>query len=619
MSARGLRLLISVMLVFGIFVYILSTQMNALVPVKSADEGLLGGPVPGLTKWQLEKFKEGKELFVKNFSPQEGLGPLYNGSSCVQCHSEPMMKALDPAKLLSKDDASGKAVVASGASKNMGLSSDTKSGAIAEVGKAEESKSKAESDTSKSLKSTEKNAGESKAGAKDAVKNSDTLSVKSKGENVDSQIKSSAKEGSKASKGSEKDKVKGDGRLKGVDKKPAVTAGGGDLPSPVLSMEPSFPELAQQTVYLVAKRDEKGRYASEPISSLLSKAELKDLERMIRKGGPILVRKSISEEKLVAVPADCKIDSAKKLPEGTEFLSKRVAHQLYGLGLVDSVADGAINYNAARQRMLKNGPHGRAVGLQRTYYVNPTFGRFGSKAQFSSVMNCVGNEMGVNLGLSNPLFPHTLSLAGLDAEPPCFKTLAASPNDKGATLLKINFYLLTLSPPPRGPRNQQVEKGERLFSKMGCAVCHLPEMRTPEKVMVMNPDGDVEQGFAGLREAPPFISSEQNRFGISAEPKCIELRALEKKVFYPYSDFLVHDMGAALADGVAQNGTTGGEWKTAALWGLRHRKVYLHDGRARTLNAAIQAHGGDGKHASDEFAKLTDSEKESLTAFLQSL
>lgn len=635
MSARGLRLLISVMVVFGIFVYVLSSQMNTLVPVKSPDEGLLGGPIPGLTKWQLEKFKEGKQLFAKNFSVQEGLGPLYNGSSCIECHSEPLIKADnsvsgEAAQVVASVNESAKKSSSAPAGDNREDGAATTPGARGETAKLETGKTKSGSESSMASKTAgataeqktaegkpegEKGSAGNSKKSKAAETNSSglkALSTKSDGTKTDKKGKSAAGAGVGATAKTAKDGSE-------TSKTPDGTATESGAKHVDLNLTSNFPEYNRQTVFLVAKRDAKGRYASEPVSALLSKAELKDLDRMIRSGGPIMVRNSISSAGLGGVPADCKIDGAKKAPEGTEFMSRRVAHQLYGLGYVDSVADGALNYNAARQRMLRKGVHGRAVGLQRTYFITSTFGRFGSKAQFSSVFNCVGNELGAQLGISNPLFPHTLAPTGLDAEPPCFKTLAASPNDKGAALLKINFYLLTSAPPPRGPRNQQVEKGERLFSKMGCAVCHMPEMRTPDKVMVMNPDADVEDAFASIHDAPPFEPTEQNRFGVMNEPKSIELRALEKKPFYPYSDFLVHDMGPGLADGFAQNGTTGGEWKTPALWGLRHRKVYLHDGSVRTLDAAIKAHGGEGQAALSEYNKLTDAERESLHAFLQSL
>ena len=49
----------------------------------------LGDPIPGLTQAELDAFERGRALFVKRFTPEEGLGPLYNATSCASCHSTP--------------------------------------------------------------------------------------------------------------------------------------------------------------------------------------------------------------------------------------------------------------------------------------------------------------------------------------------------------------------------------------------------------------------------------------------------------------------------------------------------------------------------------------------------
>lgn len=46
-------------------------------------------PLPGLDHARLERFEHGRRLFEKNFSPSEGLGPLFNATSCKACHGLP--------------------------------------------------------------------------------------------------------------------------------------------------------------------------------------------------------------------------------------------------------------------------------------------------------------------------------------------------------------------------------------------------------------------------------------------------------------------------------------------------------------------------------------------------
>ena len=51
----------------------------------------LGDPLPDLTAEELASFERGRALFSKRFKPSEGLGPLYNSTSCVGCHSDPVV------------------------------------------------------------------------------------------------------------------------------------------------------------------------------------------------------------------------------------------------------------------------------------------------------------------------------------------------------------------------------------------------------------------------------------------------------------------------------------------------------------------------------------------------
>ncbi len=50
----------------------------------------LEDPLPGLTEEELERFEEGELVFERTFTPETGLGPLFNGSSCSECHADPV-------------------------------------------------------------------------------------------------------------------------------------------------------------------------------------------------------------------------------------------------------------------------------------------------------------------------------------------------------------------------------------------------------------------------------------------------------------------------------------------------------------------------------------------------
>lgn len=52
-------------------------------------EGEPGAPLPGLTDEQLLRFRQGRALFDRAFTPEEGLGPIFNQARCVSCHDLP--------------------------------------------------------------------------------------------------------------------------------------------------------------------------------------------------------------------------------------------------------------------------------------------------------------------------------------------------------------------------------------------------------------------------------------------------------------------------------------------------------------------------------------------------
>lgn len=50
-----------------------------------------GTAVPGLSPRQLQLFAQGLQVFATEFSPATGLGPLFNSTSCAQCHNDPAL------------------------------------------------------------------------------------------------------------------------------------------------------------------------------------------------------------------------------------------------------------------------------------------------------------------------------------------------------------------------------------------------------------------------------------------------------------------------------------------------------------------------------------------------
>jgi CxxC motif-containing protein (DUF1111 family) len=51
--------------------------------------GGFGAPLPDLRPEELAAFLAGRDEFVTPETPEEGLGPIFNGRSCVECHNAP--------------------------------------------------------------------------------------------------------------------------------------------------------------------------------------------------------------------------------------------------------------------------------------------------------------------------------------------------------------------------------------------------------------------------------------------------------------------------------------------------------------------------------------------------
>ena len=262
-------------------------------------------------------------------------------------------------------------------------------------------------------------------------------------------------------------------------------------------------------------------------------------------------------------------------PEAT-IVARRRTTPLFGLGLVDAVPDAVFRGIAALQARDPDGCAGVVSVVTDIATGRQAVGKFGWKAQNPNLHQFAGDAYLNEMGITSPQFPSENCPHGDCASLSC--NPAPAMNDDGEGVNEFTDFMTMLAPPPRGPIPVAAILGELQFQKIGCASCHVPTLRT----------------------------------GPSA------VAALNTVAFHPYSDFLLHDMGA-LGDGITQGVATGRLMRTAPLWGLRAITTLLHDGRATTIEQAILAHDGQGRKARDRFARMTSMEKSQLLAFLGSL
>ena len=291
-------------------------------------------------------------------------------------------------------------------------------------------------------------------------------------------------------------------------------------------------------------------------------------------------------------PAYSVTDAAYAALSPDTMLSPRIAPQMIGLGLLEAVPAADILARVDENDANNDGISGRASIVPSAEYGVPMLGRFGWKGGAPTVREQSAGAFSGDMGLSTYLHPKE-SGDCTTAQPDCL----AAPNgaqyvhdgqevsDESLTL--VTFYARNLAVPERrGMDDPTVLRGKAVFYTLNCTGCHTPKHVTHRLA------DQPEQSF---------------------------------QLIWPYTDLLLHDMGAGLADNRPEGRATGREWKTPPLWGIgltaqvSGHTEFLHDGRARNILEAILWHGGEAQAQRDAVATLSKPDRDALIAFLESL
>ena len=278
----------------------------------------------------------------------------------------------------------------------------------------------------------------------------------------------------------------------------------------------------------------------------------------------------------------------------------RIPTPVFGTGLMANIDDSTLLANRAAK--ANNG-----FGISGTFNHNGndgTISRFGWKAQNKSLMIFAGEAYNVEMGISNELFTqdrplpgedqfgsglpaNCLNLAGTGYPEDITHSNGASASTVSSDVGLFNVFMQFLDQPtpstafPVGAAS--IANGRRLFSAIGCALCHTPTLTTQPSKLTL-----------GLSNATTNL----------------------------FSDLEIHHMGIGLADNVSQGGAGGDQFRTAPLWGLGQRIFFLHDGRTTNLITAINAHDSSGSEADiavDTFQSLSPGQQQDILNFLRSL
>lgn len=295
-----------------------------------------------------------------------------------------------------------------------------------------------------------------------------------------------------------------------------------------------------------------------------------------------------------------------RIPEHATDVARFLPPSVTGLGYLEAVDDSTLLRLADPDDENGDGISGRASWLRAEGVVAdvasleafvqgsaPTrnriidgriIGRFGRKAGTVNLLHQTVTAYSEDMGLTTDLLTRDLynPEVGNFAEDE-----VADPEIPSSVLNAVVFYLKTLRVPlRRNAGDPQVIGGEAVFGEIGCGACHTPTLRTGRS----------------------------------------EIAVLDRMEFHPYTNLLLHDMGPELDDGYTEGSASPSEWRTTPLWGLGlsarfqgGQAFYLHDGRATTLEEAIEHHGGEGSASREAFRNLGPAERASLLAFLQSL
>jgi CxxC motif-containing protein (DUF1111 family) len=315
----------------------------------------------------------------------------------------------------------------------------------------------------------------------------------------------------------------------------------------------------------------RGDEVEEHVAAFLAESGFCD--PLVDKGG-IVIQQKVTP----ALHAALGIDSEPRPAEATA-VAHRTTPDLLGFGLLDAIPDSTILAYADPDDRNHDGISGRP-----NRFFDGRIGRFGRKALVPALNEFNSGAYVFEQGITSPAVPTEETVGGQAI--PAGVDPVAEPEINQEALDVTNAFVRFLAPPAPARLSMEGKRGQKVFSEIGCAGCHIPKLRTGD-----NP-----------------------------------VKALRYKWVAAYTDLLLHDMGPELAD-ICLGQATPSEFRTEPLMGLRFsnestgegERSFLHDGRARTIEEAIRMHGGEGAASRDRFAALSDAERAALIKFLGSL
>ena len=171
------------------------------------------------------------------------------------------------------------------------------------------------------------------------------------------------------------------------------------------------------------------------------------------------------------------------IPSEANIIARRAPIPLFGAGLVEAIPDETLMAMQDPNDDNRDGVSGRAAIITDIETGDRRVGRFGWKAQHATLMAFGADAYRNEMGITNDLFPSELAF-GVSAERMRQCDRIPDPEDiiepatKRRGIDNFESFMKFLGPPPRGAVDDQARAGERVFSDIGCAACHVPALMT---------------------------------------------------------------------------------------------------------------------------------------------
>jgi hypothetical protein len=315
-------------------------------------------------------------------------------------------------------------------------------------------------------------------------------------------------------------------------------------------------------------------------------------------------------------------------------LNKAIAE---GVTVVKPLASKGISFGSLRAFSNGTADLSGLEGVDPDLRVKPFFHQGSQFSIRAFVVGAFQDEMGLqatdpDLATASAggrvVTPAGMVLDGaLDAvnPPPCVDGLSDPDRDgkkneiPTSVVDHLEFYLLNYFKPATYEMTNPVIKGRKVFDRVGCATCHVPDLTIDRDRRVADVETVYDRSRGIINE---LFATAKPLFAAAADhPSFPTLKAPAGASFVVrniFTDFKRHDLGPAFHERNF-DGTVTTRFRTEPLWGVATTAPYGHDGKSINLKAVILRHGGEAEASRRSFDALSDEQEADLLVFLGSL